>query len=304
MFSRNQPREVYRVYGEDDFFAEEQDNAQDYRTQDHEDYPHPQSDPPVPEPPAQFQEQPQPVQQFVPPARFEEQPQPVQQFVPPARFEEQPQPVQHFAPPPISQPVEYAPPTQSYEQPVAAVFAGEHHGAQPHQPQDMLAASTGGVYGTGTARRRTGGLIILAGVIGLLLGLLLISSLRGAGASNRPSASAPPAQTTAQVRTTALGQRSHSAAQPSGVPAVHHQIHRRAHITIVHAPSRHPSHARSALPAPVHPSTYSSRPVRLGAPEHFGSPAPVSVPAPVSAPAPSYAPPSSAQTGSEFGFEN
>lgn len=290
MFSRSQPREVYRVYGEDDFFAEQEQDAEGYQ-----DYPHSQGDSlePEPQPPTPFEVPPEPLQHFAP------APEPIQHFAP------APEPAQHFAAPPISQPIEYAPPTQSYEHPAAAVFAGEHRNGQQLEP-DMLSTSTGGVYGTGGARRRTGGLILLAGVLGLVLGLLLISSLRGGGAS-RPSASTPPAQTTPQVRTPAPSRASASAAHSSPAAAVHQQAHSRAHITVIRASRRHVNQRPSAAgtrAAPVRSSGHSSSSQRLNSLAHFRAPAPTSVPTPVSAPAPSYAPPSSAQTGSEFGFEN
>jgi hypothetical protein len=291
MFSRGQPREVYRVYGEDDFFAEQEQGAEGYQ-----DYPHSQGDLPQPEPPAQFEVPPEPIQHFAP------APEPIQHFAP------APEPAQRFAPAPaISQPVEYAPPTQSYEQPVAPVFAGEHRNGQPLEPE-MLAASTGGVYGTGGARRRTGGLVLLAGVLGLLLGLLLISALRGGGTGGRQNASSTPAQTAPQVRTSVPSRGGASAVHSSHAPVAHQQAHSRAQIIVIRAPSRHVSHRPSAAStprgAPVHSSAHSRTPQRLGSLAHFRAPAPASIPAPVSATAPSYAPPSSAQTGSEFGFEN
>ncbi|MGH2832188.1 MAG: hypothetical protein ACRDK2_05390, partial [Solirubrobacteraceae bacterium] len=148
MFSRGQPREVYRVYGEDDFFAEQNAGTEDY--QEHQDQ---QGYQDQVQQPYQDQQDHQGYQDYQQPQAAPQQPEHQPQF------DQQPEPVQHFAPQPAASqaPVEeYAPPTETYMQPLAPVFAGERHGGQPPH-LDAPQASAAGVYGTADNHRRTVG---------------------------------------------------------------------------------------------------------------------------------------------------
>ena len=141
MFSRRQPSEVYRVYGEDELFNDTEPTA----------------------PPAADYEpayEPQPV---VP-----EQPQPSPHFVEYDTAELQtptlastPEP--SYEPPPAAQP-QYAPPQHDYP------TANEEHDAR-------LASASGGVYGTGANQRRNRGLLAALAVAALLALILAMKTL-------------------------------------------------------------------------------------------------------------------------------
>ncbi|HEY1458101.1 MAG TPA: hypothetical protein VGF15_06250 [Solirubrobacteraceae bacterium] len=276
MFTRSQPREVYRVYGEDDFFSEAQENP--------DGYPQPKANPdgyPQPEPAAPAYEEFPPLAPALP-----HQPEPA-----PPVYEEpaplapaytpEPQPAHEFS---EQQTSDYSPPAQEYQMPATAVYGGLP--SEEEQHFDELAARSDGVYGASDPHRRTVGMLALAALLGLLVGLLAISLLHSGGSTH----TTPPAPAAATIPQQVL-----TTARSTPLPTDHSTKPRHANpVRVVRHSPRVVVRRATARTHAKHTNRRRSQP----------TPAPSSPPAvPASAPAESYAPPSS-QNGPEFGFEN
>ncbi|HEY7891113.1 MAG TPA: hypothetical protein VIC05_02785 [Solirubrobacteraceae bacterium] len=273
MFTRREPREVYRVYGEDELFAEDQPSFD--------------SDPMAA--PAE------PVAAHDPDSVFSPEytaiPEPFMQAAATETFapgHAQP----HRAP--AGDELRQAP--EAWEQP-RPLAAEDPYGSLP--PRSPLIATQR------SSSSRTIGIAALAVIIGLIVGLLAVSALRSGASSHAPVASTQTQPHTPQVATPPAGvahptaakaQAPHHAA-PAARAKAHPRVRTRARTT--HSVYRPAAAARQHLgraPAP----TRTVAPAPSQAP-----PAPVVAPsAAISAPAVRYIPPSPSSGGMEFGFEH
>jgi hypothetical protein len=272
MFTRREPREVYRVYGEDELFAEDQPSLD--------------SNPMAASAESVAAHDPDSV--FAP--EYTASPEPFMQAAATETFapgHAQP----HRAP--VGDELRRAP--EAWEQP-RPLAAEDPYGSLP--PRSPLIATQR------SSSSRTIAIAALAVIIGLIAGLLAVSALRSGASSHAPVASTQTQPRTPQVATPPAGV-AHPTAAKAQVPhhaapavraATHPRARTRAHVTrSVYRPAaaarRHLERAaptRTAAPAP------SQAP-----------PAPVVTPsAAVSAPAVRYIPPSSSSGGMEFGFEH